>query len=342
MKNNYPKYSDFARKGEQGVHAISRVINEFGWIFKRNHQEFDFGIDAQIEIVGLGGFVTGQVVAVQIKYGKAFFKEKTSLGYVYRGERKHFNYLCNYPVPTLIMICEPQSGEIYWEEFTPNNTSSAGENWKMTIPFSNKLKDSKEKIVDLIGPIRDSLGALEKYWSLNKFILGRDYILYTVSVDEVLMKNVGGIEGFFHRLRSNKELAMHCQGKVEIGFDGYDSDPRELYVIKEVRDFISLANDVLPDLFFFFRAKEPAHALKLFPLALAELSFPEGQLPGSDGRIKIAPDLEVLASFFEEKFVGLNDISEWLGLDEQQEERISYEVMEFLMPGFEGNADEND
>lgn len=60
MTRGFPTYSKAAQKGDRGVELVSRVINEkFGWLFKRNHQEHDFGIDALVDVVLEGGAVTG-------------------------------------------------------------------------------------------------------------------------------------------------------------------------------------------------------------------------------------------------------------------------------------------
>ncbi|PZN69612.1 MAG: hypothetical protein DM484_29370 [Candidatus Methylumidiphilus alinenensis] len=136
MKQGYPTYSKAARTGNDGIDLVSRVVHEeLGWLFKRNHQEHDFGIDAQVDLILDDGSVTGQIIAMQIKYGKSFFQEKNQWGYVYRGEQKHFNYLANYPTPVLIVICNPSSHVCYWVEFDPTETSRAGKNWNITIPY---------------------------------------------------------------------------------------------------------------------------------------------------------------------------------------------------------------
>ena len=107
MKQGYPTYSKAAQKGEAGIDLASRIVNkELGWLLVRNHQEHDFGIDAQVDIILDDGSVTGQIIAMQIKYGKSFFQEKNQWGYVYRGDQKHFNYLANYPTPVLIYTGE--------------------------------------------------------------------------------------------------------------------------------------------------------------------------------------------------------------------------------------------
>ena len=87
---------------------MGRIVSEeFDWLFKRNHQEHDFGIDGQIEVVTKAGAVTGQTLARQIKCGASFLKEPNRWGYVYRGEEKHFHYLANYPTPR----GSPKSGQ---------------------------------------------------------------------------------------------------------------------------------------------------------------------------------------------------------------------------------------
>src|ERR1022692_4509082 len=94
--DGFPQYAPSAKQGNLGVSIVSRIVDEdLGWLFKRNHQEHDFGIDGQIEVVTKAGAVTGQMLGCQIKCGTSFFKERNRWGYVYRGETKHFNYLAN-------------------------------------------------------------------------------------------------------------------------------------------------------------------------------------------------------------------------------------------------------
>ncbi len=113
MSSGFPQYMPAARKGDRGVRIVGRIVDEdLGWIFKRNHQEHDLGIDGQIEVV-TDGYATGQILAAQIKFGESFFKETNRWGYIYRGEKKHFNYLANYPVPVIIVICDPDTREAF-------------------------------------------------------------------------------------------------------------------------------------------------------------------------------------------------------------------------------------
>ena len=120
MSVDFPQYSKNAKLGDLGVSIVARMISDyFCWLFKRNHQEHDFGIDGQIELVTDDGAVTGQLLAIQIECGQSFLNETNQWGYVYRGERKHFNYLVNYPIPVIISVCDPTSSECYWTQFRP-------------------------------------------------------------------------------------------------------------------------------------------------------------------------------------------------------------------------------
>lgn len=212
MKQGFPTYSKAAQKGDRGGDLVSRVINEeFGWLFKRNHQEHDFGIDAQVDVILDDGTVTGQMLALQIKYGKSFFEEKNQWGYVFRGKLKHFNYLANYPPPVLIAICHPVSEDIYWVVFEPEATSRAGSNWKITIPFENKLHGSKHRVSELLAPPSDILDKMQQYWVMNDVLVTTEHFHFIIDREDVESLDVSTIRSFFDRILRTSELAAHCQ-----------------------------------------------------------------------------------------------------------------------------------
>src|SRR5262245_60743720 len=109
-------------------------------------------------------------------------------------------------------------------------------------------------------------------------LLGFESFLFMIERDEVETGDVSRVEEFRSRLTSTKELALHCQGKVEFSFSGYDFDPRELYEIDEVKRYIALLDAAFPELFFFVRTREPMITLKLFMFALFGVGY-EGEWP---------------------------------------------------------------
>jgi hypothetical protein len=72
-----PKYSQSSKTGEDGITIVKNIVeNELKWVFRKNHQENDFGIDAYFDVISEIGQVTGKSIAVQIKTGKSYFTEK--------------------------------------------------------------------------------------------------------------------------------------------------------------------------------------------------------------------------------------------------------------------------
>lgn len=334
MSCGFPTYSQSARKGEAGVNLVSKIVSDtLGWIFKRNHQEHDFGVDGQIEIVTDGGAVTGQIIATQIKYGTSFFQEKNKWGYVYRGKIKHFNYLSNYPTPVIAVICHPQSKQCYWARFDPEQAQVSSGGWKMTIPLASQLSDSRLALRQLVGPPVDRLAALKAYWELNQKITDSSFVLYVLDDVDVRTGDTSRARAFFDRLRKTKELAFASQGKIELSFSGYDSDPRELFEISEVKAYVAALDRALPELFFFIRTDGEAYALKVFVFCLCDASW-EGTRATRSRPARLVFNKVPLVSFLDSHWRGLNELTDWLGMSAEENRSISYAVFKCLGLGY--------
>ncbi len=134
---------------------------------------------------------------------------------------------------------------------------------------------------------------------------------------------------FFDRIRSTRELASHCQGKVELSFHGYNDDSRELYEINEVRRYVPILVSVLPELFFFIYTGEDSHSLKILALCLTEVNI-LSKLPKTHCQIHVNFSTDKIAEFLETHFLGLNEMTEWLSMPLEENKRISYEVANAL------------
>jgi hypothetical protein len=319
-QSGFPKYTSSARQGELGVNIVNRtVFDEFRWLFRRIPQEHDFGIDGQIDVV-TDGFVTGQMLACQIKCGKSFFRESNRWGYVYRGETKHFNYLSNYPVPVIIVICDPDTRDAFWVHFEGEKARVTDAGWVITIPYDNKLATSKSGLLALLPEVTDKLATLDEFWALHGVFPHFSNIVLSIDVADVKAMDVSFPRCFFDNLRATKELAYGCQGKVEIGFSGYDDDPRKLFEIDEVREYVARLDATLPELLFFVRTDDAAMTLRLFVFCLMAVSWASD--PSKQPR-KAILDLRYLDAFLEWHFRGLGEIGNWLGLSEDEIKTIS-------------------
>jgi hypothetical protein len=85
--SKWPKYIKTARIGNKGVRIVENIVHDqLEWIFREQEGQKDFGIDAHIEIVD-GDATLGRILAVQIKCGISFFREKDETGYIFHGEQ---------------------------------------------------------------------------------------------------------------------------------------------------------------------------------------------------------------------------------------------------------------
>lgn len=127
-------------------------------------------------------------------------------------------------------------------------------------------------------------------------------------------------------------------GRIEIGFHGYDEDSRELYEIEQFRKYISAVVPLLPELFFFVRTNEPNFTLKVFFASLCNLERVIHDRSTGLKNIIIEAKFPEIENFMVEKFQGLNNISEWLGLSEDENYKISRSVAKCILPESPGQV----
>jgi len=236
-----PKYNTSRQKGEIGVSLFKLCVEEnLGWIFRRNYQEFDFGIDGYIDLITENGYVSGKSIAVQIKYGKSFFRESNEIGWVFRGEKKHLNYLMNFEIPVLICLINPNTRLVYWVLFEFTETSKAGDNWVITVPFKQVLdENSKQELESMTGEVTNYIPQFENYWRESKQFEEQKSIIILTGRDDIENLNAEPFVQFFQLLESNKKLILSMRNKVNFLIEGYDNDSRELCEIQEVRQWMS-------------------------------------------------------------------------------------------------------
>jgi hypothetical protein len=235
-----PKYDPKSKKAEDGITIVKTIIEkEFNWIFRKNHQEDDFGIDAFLDVVNEKSQLTGKSIAIQVKTGDSFFKEKNSYGWIFRGEMRHLNYYLNYQLPVVIIIVNDSDSKSYWCLCDGSKTDKAGDNWKITIPFHQKLnREAKQKLEKHLGPVTDYASQLEGYWTMNRSISESGRLALVVDRQDIEKKNFSYILQALDRLETNEDLLRNSESKVDIWISGYDSDSRDLMEIEEVKEWV--------------------------------------------------------------------------------------------------------
>lgn len=147
-----PIVTNASELGALGVRIVEAIVHdELGHLF-RPRERRDLGIDGEIELVDEDDGErrgSGRLVALQIKCGESYFRERDEDSFVFRGEPKHLEYWSDFSLPVLVVICHPVTREAYWAEFNPGAVSVLESGWKMRIPFLNRLATAAHEIKDI-------------------------------------------------------------------------------------------------------------------------------------------------------------------------------------------------
>jgi len=140
--------------GSIGRTSVQLAVEKIGYIF-REQKERDHGIDAHVEIVK-DGKATGQLIALQIKSGDSWFKEKNDKRVIFRDDNDHLDYWLNHSLPVLVVLYNPSEEVAYWQIVNDDTVIMTGKGWKLEVPFTQKLtKESKNYFEELVGkPIK--------------------------------------------------------------------------------------------------------------------------------------------------------------------------------------------
>lgn len=135
---DFPKYQTTNAMERVGVNAIAQAIARLGLIWRETPMA-DVGIDGQIEYVDKDGYATGRIIAVQIKSGKSFFKEKET-SWIYYPEKKHKFYWERFPLPVIIILHDPETNQSYWQDIRQALRISISLENGILIPKANILQ----------------------------------------------------------------------------------------------------------------------------------------------------------------------------------------------------------
>lgn len=184
-----------------GVAICEIKFNSYGWIFREQHVQ-DKGIDAQIEIIDDSKpEPCCRLAALQIKTGESYFKEKSENFITFRTDEKHIDYWTTYPLPVVIVLCNPIDKTIYWQLVSREHISKTKDGkYKISIPKTNKFDETP--------PLE-----FHKIWQPSPEIAKWERLRFSRNMIESLQK--GNHMDLLLTKTSNKSLARY-KGKLTI------------------------------------------------------------------------------------------------------------------------------
>lgn len=121
----------------KGVNAVERIfLEEFGWLF-REQPISDWGIDAHVEVADKAK-PSGRLLALQIKSGVSYFKERAG-NWVFYGDYKHEHYWLNHSLPVILVLHDPDQKVTVWQRFDPGKVTKHEKSWSIEIPKTQIL-----------------------------------------------------------------------------------------------------------------------------------------------------------------------------------------------------------
>lgn len=347
MSRFLPKVNKKNFTSDSGVNFVATVVNdELGWIFRKNNNETDYGIDGYIDIVTEEGEVTGQSFAVQIKSGASFFKQKSKNGFIYRGESKHLNYYRNQQLPLLLIIYSSTDKKCLFGLFDQLAIEPSGSGWKLNIKNDDVFGlQSKDVLLNALPPLKEGIEQLEEHWAFNNELASVGVIFYAIDKDDIKRCDTRYFLQFIERLCINDNLCEKVQGKLEIMVDGYNHDKRELYEISEVRKWFKKADKSNVAWFYFCNTVPPSFGLTIYFMCVsnAKVIDDRERLTGFQvldamkekkphPKIKVTFNPKLYSAALDENWLRLNQKTESLGISEEVNKNISRKVTEHLFP----------
>jgi hypothetical protein len=330
-----PTYTATAQLGEYGITIIKKIVeNDFKWVFRKNHQEHDFGIDAFIDIISEVGQLTGKTIALQIKTGLSYFNENTQTGWIFRGQIEHLNYYLNHDIPVIIIIVNNDSEKAYWSVCDPNKTNKAGENWKMEIPSNQQFNiTSKAELLKYISPVRDYVSQLEHFWELNKLLLENNRVIFVTDKSDIIRGDYSDIVRVIERLQVNPDLIKNLNNKIDLTIDGYDDDSRELYEVPEVISWVGSILNVTNGLSYFLATDKAAVFLRLMQYVKLKYKVIGSWIDGENGKKRRQTEIDLSSGkpFLDHLLHDLNTFCEKHNIPIETNKEITFRLLEYLL-----------
>jgi len=151
---------------------------------------------------------------------------------------------------------------------------------------------------------------------------GVDWVCVVFARQEVESLDIAPALKVLESLLYDAETVRMFQGQVGMSFHGYDSDPRELYQIPEVRQFLAALDSKFPYWFYFLSTNDDV--LKMIALCLCRTREIDAGMA--------YPDPADMQTFIVSHFAALNQVFDRYHLNESINEEISDLIANYFRP----------
>ena len=193
----------------EGIYKCGNIFEKIGFAFREQPIE-DYGVDAIIE-ERENEYLSGKLIAVQIKSGESYFSEIKGDKVVFRGDIKHYKYWLNHSLPVIIVLYSPLEDKCIWEVVNEKTAERCKNGWKINIPLEQTLNEAKEKLKKLTNTQSD----YEMRW--NSLVVAKNWMLETINKGECILE----VEEWVNKSsgRGNFKLKVEEDGNEKILYE---------------------------------------------------------------------------------------------------------------------------
>ncbi len=184
--------------------------------------------------------------------------------------------------------------------------------------FLQRHEDGYDELEDEQDEAEDDAreGGTERFFDLRPAV--SDTVVFVITRQQIEDADIESSLSFLRSLvpTEHPEHAWAYKGRLSLVISGYNSDPRELFEIPEVCQYLRALDEQWPFWLFFFNQVDDS--IKLIALCLAS------SIEVVPGAAHIDP--EGLRRFMERAFTAVNYLFESYGFPESENEALSMEV----------------
>lgn len=164
----------------KGVNKCESEFLKAGFVF-REQDIVDFGVDAIVEPRS-EDYLSGKLLALQIKSGESYFGEQKGNTIIFRGEMKHYRYWSSYSIPVIIVLHNPVTDKCIWQLFDKNKAIVCGKTWKIEIPTDQEIITHKKDLVK----IAENVSPYQR--KKNSMLVAKDWMILARSGNELILE----------------------------------------------------------------------------------------------------------------------------------------------------------
>ncbi|MDQ9172000.1 chlororespiratory reduction 6 domain-containing protein [Oxalobacteraceae bacterium R-40] len=155
-------------------------------------------------------------------------------------------------------------------------------------------------------------------------LIGGHVTVVTIPREDIERGAVDVAVSSLNKLVASKAALETSNGTISLLVSGYDHDPRELYMIPEVRAYFQALDAAFP--YWFHVLARLEHSLRMVFMLLADLT----PVPSPDGSVQVQFANDDLHAFLEQHFQAMDSIHGKYGFSEEKNAQITELVMNYF------------